>query len=162
MSPAPLTPRLWEIDHPYYAADCEIEEHDTLESLIHAFARMDEDMNFIYRWDWFDAAAEHNADLFLDDEPRTAQHLTVTTVQQRKSRFWAYRCPIRHDQEADVLAWLHSERVAGHLRKTWAPILDASPAGGTLDLSNLASAVDYWRDRAQAAERHVERLEARS
>ena len=73
-----------------------------------------------------------------------------------------HRCPIRHDQEADVIAWLHSERVAGHLRKTWAPILDASPAGGTLDLSNLASDVDYWRDRAQAAERHVERLEARS
>jgi hypothetical protein len=157
-----MSARLWEIDHPYHAADCEIDEYDSFEELRHAVDRMDEDMNFIYRWDWYDAAAAHNDRLYLDDEARTEQHLTVTMVMQRKSRFWAVRCPIRHDQEADVLEWLHSERVAGHLRKTWAPILDANDAGAPLDLSNIRSDIAYWRYRALAAERHVERLEVRS
>lgn len=154
--------RLWEIDHPYYAAEGYLAEYDSFEAMRHAIDHMDEDMNFVYRWDWYDAAAEHNADNYLDDEPRTEQYLKVTTVLQRKSAFTNYRCPIRHDQEADVLAWLHSDRIAGYLRKTWEPILDATDTGQAIDLSNLRSDVDYWRDRALAAERHVERLEARS
>lgn len=153
--------RLWEIDHPYYAAEGYLSEFGSFEEMRAAIDSMDEDMNYVYRWDWFDAAAEHNADLFIEDEPRVEQHLTVTTVLQRKSKFINYRCPIRHDQEADVLAWLHSDRIAGHLRKTWEPIFDANDTGQLLDLSNLRSDVDYWRDRALAAERHVERLEAR-
>ena len=156
-----MTARLWEIDHPYYAAEGYLVEHDSFDVMRHAIDGMDEDMNFVYRWDWFDAAAAHNDDLYMDDEPRTEQYLKVTTVQQRKSRFATYKCPIRHDQEADVLAWLHSERIAGHLRKTWEPILDSKDAGQLIDLSNLRSDVDYWRDRALAAERHVERLETR-
>jgi len=156
-------PRLWEIDHPYYAAEGSYSEaFDSFEELRANLDAQDEDMNFIYRWDWFDAAAEHNADLYMDDEPRTKQTLTITTILQRKSRFSTWSCPIRHDQEADVLAWLHSDRVAGHLRKTWAPILDTVTGSSAIDLSNVRSDIDYWRGRALAAERHVDRLERRA
>lgn len=149
-------PRLWGIDHPYYAAEGYLNEFPSFEELSHAINGMDEDMNYVYRWDWFDAAAEHNADLYLGDEPRTEQYLTVTTVMQRKSSFSAFRCPIRHDQEADVIAWLSSDRVAGHLRKTWAPILDQNP-DTAVQVADFAADIAYWRDRALAAERYVER-----
>ncbi len=154
--------RLWEIDHPYYAAEGHLNELDSFAELKADIDALDEDMNYVYRWDWFDAAAEHNTDLYMEGEPRTQQYLTVTTVMQRKSAFAQFKCPIRHDQEADVLEWLHSDRIAGHVRKTWEPIFDANETGPLLDLSNLRSDVDYWRDRALAAERHVERLEARA
>jgi hypothetical protein len=116
---------LWEIDHPYYAPDGYANECESFEELKHNVGQCDEDMNFIYRWDWFDPQAPCNDSLFLPDEWRGGRNkLTVHMIQPRKSRFINFWCPVTHDQEDEVLVWLCGPRVAGHLRKWWEPVLD--------------------------------------
>jgi hypothetical protein len=119
---------LWEIDHPYYGADGHLNEFDSFAELRTAVNAMDKDMNLVYRWDWEDDSQPHRADLFFGDEERIGQFLKVFTLMPRKSTVAEYRCPIRHDQEYEVIEWLSGPRVAGHLRKLWEPILGAPGA----------------------------------
>lgn len=158
------TPRLWEIDLPFYGAeaggDC-ASHFDTFAEMRATIDACDEDMNFVYRWDWYDPKAAHNDDLFTEDDSRDGkQKLTVFVVLQRKSRFVNWSCDVTHADEPAVLEWLHSERIAGSLRRTWEPILDANPPD--MDLAHLRADLDYWRQRAEAAEQMVTRLEERA
>lgn len=155
--------RLWEIDHPYYGAEAggdHAQHFDTFAELKACVDGCDEDLNFVYRWDWFDASAPHNDDLYLEGEPRDKQRLEVFIVLQRKSRFVNWSCDVTHADERAVLEWLHSDRVLGALRRTWAPILDLAP-DAPMDLAHLRADLDYWRGRAEAAEAMVARLEQR-
>lgn len=160
---APLPQRLWEIDHPYYGAEAGgayAQHFDTFAELKASVDGCDEDMNFVYRWDWFDPKAAHNDDLFCEGESRDGkQKLTVFLILQRKSGFLNWSCDVTHEDEPAVLQWLHSDRIAGALRRTWEPILDSTPPN--MDLAHLRADIDYWRGRAQAAEAMVERLETR-
>jgi len=156
-------PRLWEIEHPYYGAEAsqsgDTEHFDTFAELKACVDGCDEDLNFVYRWDWFDPNAAHNGDLYVEGEARGKQRLSTFVVLQRKSRFLNWTCDVTHADEPAVLEWLHSDRVAGALRRTWAPILDARMPD--MDLTHLRADLDYWRERAQAAEAMVARLETR-
>lgn len=116
---------LYEIDHPYYAAKGYPSTFDTFAELRDAADRLDEDMNYIYRWDWADYSQSHYDDYGLTDAARAKQKLTVSFVLQRKSQFMTWTCPVTHDDEPTVREWLAGPRVLGHLRKTWAPLLDA-------------------------------------
>lgn len=129
--PAEGAPRLWELDHPYYGADGYDDRVDSFAELRHAIDRMDEDMNFVYRWDWKDYSQPHYDDLYLGDpdEPRAKQELTVHFLMPRKSKFASLTCPITHEQEAEVLEWLRGPRVLGYLRTMWAPLLGAGANG---------------------------------
>lgn len=146
---------LWEIDHPYYGADGYTTEFESFAELRTAINAMDEDMNLVYRFDWEDDSQPHRAELFLGDEERTGQRLKVFTLMPRKSQCGEFVCPIRHDQEAEVIAWLSGPRVGGHLRRLWEPILgqaaDTPPTPGpeepvrldvALDADTLRTAVD--------------------
>ena len=114
---------LWEYEHPYYGADGHQVQCDSFAELRRTLDRLDEDMNLIYRFDWEDDAQPHRDGLFLDDDDRSGQRLLVFTLQPRRSACASYICPIRHDQEHEVLALLRGPRAAGHLRTLWAPIL---------------------------------------
>jgi hypothetical protein len=156
--------RLWEIDHPYYGAEAggDYAQHfDTFGELKAVVDACDEDMNFVYRWDWYDPKAAHNDDLFSEGESRDGkQRLTVFVVLQRKSKFLNWSCDVTHADEPTVLEWLHSDRVLGSLRRTWEPILDLAP-DAPMELAHLRADLDYWRERATAAEVMVGRLEQR-
>lgn len=116
---------LWEVDHPYYAPDSYANKCESFEHLRHDVDRIDEDMNLIYRWDWVDPRHPSQDDLYLSDEYRSPiDTLTIWMLQPRKSQFISFSCPVTHEQEAEVLEWLRGPRVAGHLRKLWAPVLD--------------------------------------
>lgn len=117
-------PHLWEIDHPYYGCSYRYEDFDSFTELRDCVNSNDEDMNFVYRWDWKDYSQPHNDDLFLPGEDRSKQEFSVTIVMPRKDLLVEWRCPITHDQEEEVLEWLRSPRVLGHLRKWWEPLLD--------------------------------------
>jgi hypothetical protein len=122
-------PHLWEIDHPYYAADGHEERVESFAALKHMVDNSDEDMNVVYRWDWFDAAQSIHDDLHIDVEERSKEELSVHLLLPRKSRFWTVRCPIAKHQEYEVLEWLSGPRCLGYLRKLWEPVMDALPAG---------------------------------
>ena len=105
---------LYEVGHPYYGAEGYQEEFDSLDELIHVVNSNDEDMNFVYRWDWDRPEAP--------EEPGT---LTLFVVLQRKSRFVNWICEVTEADEPRVREFLMSDRILGALRRTWAPLLDA-------------------------------------
>lgn len=111
---------LWEANHPYYGAGENEEKHEDFSSLKDAFAAMDEDLNFIYRWDW---KVQDVDDLEEGDDPR--DRLEVFYVQPRRERLWMLSCPLDRSQHDEVLEWLKSDRVLGYMRTMWAPLLDA-------------------------------------
>lgn len=117
---------LWQIDHPYYAPDGYENKCESLAELMEDVNACDEDMNHIYRFDWYDPADPCQDRSYLSDEERRApQTLTVHMVQPRKSRFISFSCPVTHDDEPAVLAWLRGPRVLGALATLWEPLLDA-------------------------------------
>lgn len=115
---------LWEIEHPYYGCSYNHFDFENFAELRGHINGLDEDMNFVYRWDWEDYSQPHHDDLFLPGEDRSKQELAVYVVMPRKDVLARWSCPITHEQEAEVLEWLHSPRVLGHLRKWWEPLLD--------------------------------------
>lgn len=114
---------LWEYDHPYYGADGYSNKLESFADLRASVDGADEDMNLVYRFDWEDDSQPHRDDCFLDGEDRSGQRLTIHALMPRKSQFITWTCPISHDQEHEVIEWLRGPRIAGHLRKLWAPIL---------------------------------------
>jgi len=114
---------LWEFDHPYYGADGYESQLGSFAQLRAAIEATDEDMNLVYRFDWHDDSQPHRADLFLDEDDRSGQTLTVYALMPRKSAFISWSCPIAYDQENEVIAWLRGPRCLGHLQKLWAPLL---------------------------------------
>ena len=158
--------RLWDIEHPYYGAEAQgsrgdVDHFGTFAELRDAVDNCDEDMNFVYRWDWYDPKAAHNDDNYSAGDSREGkQKLTTFIILQRKSRFLNWSCDVTHTDEAAVLEWLHSDRVLGSLRRTWAPVLDLV-VDVPMDLAYLRSDIDYWQQRAEAAEAMIARLSQR-
>jgi len=101
-STAQARSHLWEYDHPSYGADGYTVECASFAELREHVDASDKDLNRIYRRDWFDHTQHYADDLHLDGEDRSTQ------------TFISWSCPISHDQEAEVLAWLR--RPAGARR----------------------------------------------
>ncbi|WP_114906845.1 hypothetical protein [Ornithinimicrobium murale] len=125
---------LWAISHPYQAAEGQPVEFDSFAELADAVNDNDEDLTFVYRWDW------------SSGESGDTQHLTVTVVMQRKSLFASWTCPVTHEDEPAVRAWLASDRVAGALRRTWAPILDEPAPELVAELESLRARVAEYEN----------------
>lgn len=117
-------PHLWEISHPYHGADGYTDEFDSFPELREAVDILDEDMNFVYRWDWKDYSQPHFDSLFLDGEDRSEETFTVYLLMPRKGQCVSFTCPITKDQEHEVLKWLRGPRVLGYLRTLWEPLLN--------------------------------------
>lgn len=115
-------------DHPYYGAGAfgvgDLVEHDSLDELIKTAKEYDEDLNFVYRWDW-EVPSERDVEIAIEDgEEPPVETLTLFVVLQRKSRFANWTCPVGPDDEAKVREFLTSDRILGALRRTWAPLLE--------------------------------------
>lgn len=113
---------LWEIDHPYYGSDANMNECESFAELRQAIDNLDEGMNHVYRWDWLDWSQPQYASLHMAGEKPDPATFDVFLILPRKSMTIAFRCPIAHEQEAEVLAWLASDRVSGAMRRLWEPI----------------------------------------
>lgn len=111
--------------HPYYGAEADrdyVTEFETLDEMIQWASSYDEDMNFVYRYDW-DVPDPDDYDESLG-EVMPPETLTLFVVLQRKSRFLNLVTPVTEDDEEKVRAFLASDRILGSLRRTWAPLLD--------------------------------------
>lgn len=128
-----MTRHLWEIRHPYHAADGREERVDSFTALKSIVDRADDDLNMVYRWDWFDAAQPIHNDPYVDGEDRSTEELSVHLLTPRKSGFWTITCPIAKHQEFEVLEWLSGPRCFGYLRRLWEPVMDSLPAGEPSD-----------------------------
>jgi hypothetical protein len=113
--------------HPYYGAEGTGEygltEFDTVDELIEHANGYDEDMNFVYRWDWNIPDPRDYED--PEDGPIPPETLTLFVILQRKSRIVNWVAPVTADDEEKVREFLASDRILGALRRTWAPLLDA-------------------------------------
>lgn len=119
-----MVAHLWEIDHPFYGCSYKTEEFDSFAELRDIVNDNDEDMNFVYRWDWLDYSQPQHDGLFRPGDDRSKQKLVLSVLMPRKDVVVAWECPIAHEQEAEVLEFLRSPRVLGTLRKWWEPLLD--------------------------------------
>ena len=115
---------LWEINHPFFGADGHESHCASFAELRATIDALDDHMNFVYRWDWRDWSQPHYDELYLSDEDRGEPDFAVYLVMPRKDALLSFTCPITHEQEPDVLAWLRSDRVLGNLRRWWEPLLD--------------------------------------
>jgi len=114
---------LWEINHPFFGADGHENHCASFDELRDTIDALDDHMNFVYRWDWRDWSQPHYDELHLPGEVRGEPDFAVYLVMSRKSALTSFTCPIAHEQEPDVLAWLRSDRVLGNLRRWWEPLL---------------------------------------
>lgn len=125
------TPRLWEIDHPYYCTEGNYyvpgnrwnevhSEYDSWQDFIADWGDLDPDLNLVFRWDWKRAAPD---DYEPDDDGviRVPEdRLLVFWVLQRKAILRSTECIVTEADEPAVREWL-AER-AKTIAAIWEPI----------------------------------------
>lgn len=123
MTSTNTTPRLWEIDHPYYCAEgnfFKADQHrswDSWEQFTEetVFVTGDRDLNLLFRWDWKRSGNRHTLLLFF--------------VIQRKGFNCSHDIAVTEADEPAVRAFL--EDCARTIRAVWEPFLDdTAPAVG--------------------------------
>jgi hypothetical protein len=114
---------LWEIDHPYYAAEGNyfatgwhnhFASWEAFTAETH-FYKGDRDQNLLYRWDW--RKPGHH-------DWTGTEMLSLYFVLQRKGICCSVEMPISEAHEPTVRRWL--DQCAGFLAAIWEPIV----AGG--------------------------------
>ena len=136
MSTSSQTPRLWEIEHPYYCTEgnyfvpgtrwSEVHnEYDSWAGFYEQWGSADEDMNLVFRWDWKRADPQ---DYVPYGEEVPADTLHVYWVLQRKAILRSTTCTVTEADEPAVRAWL-AER-AQTIAAIWAPITLANVVEG--------------------------------
>lgn len=109
---------LWEFERDTVVIPDDEAENwcDTLDELISALDRYAPDiLNQVYGWEWLTADESSGHDTF------------IVHLHSASHRF-NYTCPVKREQEAEVLAWLRGPRVLGALRHAWAPLLTEETA----------------------------------
>lgn len=116
-----MSQQLWEIDHPYYAAEGNYYKtglHNRFESWTEftetTFYDGDRDMNLLYRWDWH-KPGHHEWD--------GAETLHLFFILQRKAIACSSQIPVTEADEPAVREWL--TECAATMRETWAPLATA-------------------------------------
>lgn len=136
-------PNLWEVNHPYGAADGWDETVDSFDELRAMVDGFDDDLNVVYRWDWIDESNPLHTDGYVGDEPPYAETFRVHLLQPRKSRFGTVECPITKDQESEVREWLAGARCFGYLKRLWFPIMGDSGIS-VEDRKSLTESAKEW------------------
>ena len=150
-----MSKHLWEIDHPYYGPDhcwyatgqqarddsmsfeswemfATPSSQTPLEDIGNLLYDFDDDLNFLYRWDWKRADPD---DYWLspgahDDETEAlAEALKTDTLQlffmlQRKGRMVYAEVKVTEADEPAVFAWLRTK--AAYMQQMWAPLLEVT------------------------------------
>ncbi|MFF7022984.1 hypothetical protein ACFY97_18525 [Streptomyces klenkii] len=117
-----IDPNLWEIDHPYYAAEGNhyaVGHHNRYTSWRDFNASMlfagDRDLNLLYRWDWHKLG--HHGWCGADA-------LYLYFILQRKAICCSAEIAITDADEAEVHAWL--QECASFMGSIWEPVHDAT------------------------------------
>lgn len=147
---ASIVKHLREVDHPYYCATgnfYSIECHANFESweefatptgtdktgfIGNVLFDWDDDLNFLFRWDWNKADADN---YFLspgdpDDETAAFEEASKTDtlnlffMAQRKGRNMSASVTVTEADEPAVREWLTKK--AEYMRTIWAPLLDGT------------------------------------
>lgn len=115
---------LWEIDHPYYAAegnyystDCHTRYVDWQDFTDTAFYNYDRDQNLLYRWDWRKPGFH---------DWGGAETLSLYFMLQRKAIACSVEMPVSEADEPAVREFL--KECAQHIVAIWEP-LDLSLSG---------------------------------
>ena len=115
-----MTQHLWEVDHPYYAAEGNFYKpglHNQFESWAEftetTFYAGDRDMNLLYRWDW---------KRWEDGE----ETLSLFFILQRKAIACSAEMPVTEADEPAVRKWLG--QCALTIRDLWEPLGVGGPA----------------------------------
>lgn len=114
---------LWEVDHPYYAAegnfyarDCHSRYESWAEFTETTFYSGDRDMNLLYRWDWLSWQRHPDPDL-RSDSPDV---LMLFFILQRKAIACSTSIAITDEDEPAVREWL--AECAKTVTAIWEPI----------------------------------------
>lgn len=123
--------KLWEVDHPYYCTEGNYfvggarwdevhTEYDSWQEFYDAWGGTDEDLNFVFRWDWQRADPSDYAYELEHGEELPPDTLQVFWVLQRKAILRSTTCIVTEADEPAVRAWL-TER-ARTVAAVWAPL----------------------------------------
>jgi hypothetical protein len=125
-------PHLWEIDHPYYAAQGNYYArpseglhvtYDSWADFMDEQGNSDHDMNLVYRWDW----QRPDLDDYEPGEELGPDVLQVFWVGQRKAILRSTECVVTEADEPAVRAWLTDR--ARTITAIWDPVsLAPAPA----------------------------------
>lgn len=141
-----MSKHLWETDHPYYCNEGNYFKagmHDRFASW-DAFAQpfsfgkglegvgnmlydFDDDLNFLYRWDWNrvdpdDYTYEREED---PDFEMPGDTLLLYFMGQSKARCFSAEVAVTEADEPAVREWLTKK--AEYMRTVWEPLLDPTP-----------------------------------
>lgn len=112
---------LWEIDHPYYAAegnyyapDCHTRLDSWADFTELTFYSGDRDLNLLYRWDWRPADT---------DDPEDTDELSLYFILQRKAIACSVAVTVTKDDEPAIRKWL--QECAQTMAAVWEPLVIA-------------------------------------
>ena len=153
--------KLWQVEHPYR---CEIgnffaapgqgvhEVFDSWSDFMADFGRdMDDDYNFLYRWDWQKPDPD-------DEEDDGVHRLFLFFVAQRKARNFSIEVAVDPDDDVEIREWLQ-ERWK-YMQAVWAPINDDQTVYLMSTIQNVANFSKWWSDVKALGSYARERLEA--
>ncbi|MGW4810521.1 hypothetical protein ACWEPB_02600 [Kitasatospora cineracea] len=113
-----MTLHLWEVDHPYYAAegnyhaaDCHTRLDSWAEFTETTFHSGDRDLNLLYRWDWWPADPEI---------PGDTDQLRLFFILQRKAIACSIAITVTQDDEPAIRKWL--EECGRTVAAIWEPL----------------------------------------
>lgn len=110
---------LWEVNHEYYGADGrEVEEFETWADFLDEWGDMDEDLNFLYRWDWTFTAPEDMK--YLEEGEYSGDLMKLFYVLPCKDRLMSAYVKVDRSDEGVIREWLKPK--AEYMTKMWAPL----------------------------------------
>lgn len=132
--------KLWEIDHPFYVEEGNFYEnhcHNTYDSwssfVNDGIPFIDEDLNFLYRWDW---KKMDQSDYFLDDlVSKESQkqvlkgygrvscvpdHLLLFYILPRKPKTISFEIQVEKEDEPVIRDWLKTKWE--YMKTMWEPL----------------------------------------
>jgi hypothetical protein len=122
--------RLWEVKHPFYCTEGGYFWNQTDRKTIHAFGswaefladmgNSDEDMNFLFRWDWSETDSETDEPTFNGDVYYRNGELKLFFMIQRKGFHSTHLVEVCRADEPAVRAWLQLR--LDYLMRVWAPL----------------------------------------
>lgn len=123
-----MTKHLWEIDHPYYGpegnyfanAEKTADYRHAMESwkaFQEEFSWMDDDLNWLFRWDWIPADEPGNPMYEIDHD-----ELRLFYLMPRKGTFLWVTIQVEREDELEIRQWLFEKW--GYMRTMWAGVSD--------------------------------------
>ena len=121
------TPKLWEIEHSYYASESNYFSNDYTTrygdwaEFVDSEGRNDADLNCLFRWDW---QRSDPSDYEDDPEDAPPDCVQLTFILQRKGIYRVVFVGVTEADEPAVREYLAGK--ARYIARLWEPFLDES------------------------------------